>query len=298
MEWIMDKTKILVPTDFSACAHNALDYAIGYASDIDAEIILLHSIVYNDNTFISASTLEEENTQRYNKAKDSIDKELSYIKSKNPHLEIRSELDAENAELAITSLIDREKVDLIIMGTEGASGLKTAIFGSFTNNVLLISPVPVFTIPTTAIYKEVKYMVCATEMDESEKPAIQETVKLAEEKNALLVFYNVNSKEEEQRTKFSRFQKYIKTITSHPLIDYVIVESSDVLGSIEGYVCEKNPDLVVTLGKERSFFDKMFGKKITKQLCLHTSIPLLSFPFHYKTEKEAASSEFVKKGFK
>jgi nucleotide-binding universal stress UspA family protein len=294
----MDKIKILVPTDFSACAHNALDYAIGLAGEIDAEIMLLHSIVYNDTTFISASSKEEENTKRYNDTKDSIDKELSYIKSKNPDLEVRSELDAENAELAIATLTEKEKIDYIIMGTEGASGLKAAIFGSFTNSVLLISSVPVFTIPGTATYKGIKYIVCTTEMDESEKSSIKEVIKLAEDKNALLVFYNVNSNEEEQRTKFSKFQKYIKTISDHPLIDYVIVESSDILESIEGYVCEKNPDLVITLGKERSFFDKMFGKKVTKQLCLHTSVPLLSFPIHYKTEKEAETSDLVKRGFK
>ena len=283
----MDRIKILVPTDFSACAHNALDYAIGLASEMDAEIIIMHSIVYNDTSFISAASKEEENTRRYNSAKESIDKELSYIKSKNPNLEARSELDAENAELAITTIVDHEKINYIVMGTEGASDLKSAIFGSFTNSVLLISSIPVFTIPVTASYKGFKYMVCTTEMDESEKASIKEIIKLAEEKDSLLVFYNVNSDEDEQRTKFTKFQKYIKSLTNHPLIDYVVVESSDILESIEGYVCEKNPDLVVTLGKERSLFDKMFGKRVTKQLCLHTSVPLLSFPAHYKLEKEA-----------
>ena len=84
----MDRLKILVPTDFSESAHNALDYAIGFAGDMNAEIILMHSIIYNDSGFMSASSKEEENTRRYNYAKYQLDKESAYVTSLNEEIPV------------------------------------------------------------------------------------------------------------------------------------------------------------------------------------------------------------------
>lgn len=276
------KTKILVPTDFSSFARNALDYALGLSADFNGEIILMHSILYNDSAFIGDKSIEEENEKRYREAEELLSQEVEYSKKKNQAIPVKPILKSGPADISVSSVIDSEKIDYVVMGTEGASGLQATIFGSFTSNVLNFSPCPVFTIPKTGTYRSLKNIVCTTEMEESETNALKHTLMIAEKSGAAITFYNANANEEAQRIDFYKFQKKIEGLTSSKLIDYVTVESNDILEAIERYVCEAQPDLIVTLGKERNFFDKLFGKKVTKQLCLHSTIPLLSFPNNFK----------------
>ncbi|MEO8711562.1 MAG: universal stress protein, partial [Parafilimonas sp.] len=43
--------QILVPTDFSKCADNAIDFAVHSAKILPAEITLLHSFEVNNNIY-------------------------------------------------------------------------------------------------------------------------------------------------------------------------------------------------------------------------------------------------------
>jgi nucleotide-binding universal stress UspA family protein len=274
----MKNTKILVPTDFSDCANNAFNYAVGLANDIGAELILMHSIIYKDTSLSNSIAKEKQNTEIFNKTKESLDVNLAYAKEKYPDLEIRTVIDAGVPELSLSSVMDSEKVDYIVMGTEGSSGVKASIFGSFTSNVLLIAPCPVFTIPASAKYRSFNNVTLATEMDDSEIKALAVAVELCKNFKSNITFYNVNSNNEAQQVILDKFKTAIEPLVESLPIQYVTKESDDILTAIEEHLCETNPDLIITLGKERSFFESLFGKKITKQLCLHTSVPLLSFP--------------------
>jgi nucleotide-binding universal stress UspA family protein len=257
----MEKTKILVPTDFSECALNALGYAIGLAKDIDSTIILLHVIIYNDGVYSNAEITGENNAKKYNDARYQLDKTSDFAKTLNREIEIKSILERGPAELIISKTIDSEKIDYVVMGTEGASGLNASIFGSFTSNVLLVSTCPVFTIPITGKYNGIKDVLCATEMDQSETQAALLTLRFAKKFNSHLTFLNVDSDEKEQREALFKFERFIRGATDYLYVDYVLLESSDVIDSIDNYISEKTPDLVITLGKKRSFLDRLFGKK-------------------------------------
>lgn len=279
----MKRPKILVPTDFSEYAQNALKYAIGLAKDLEGELVLLHVILYNDSIFRMPGKKAEANTRKYNQAKGQLDEAMSFVKKTCAGLPVKDILDADLAERAIVNAIDAESIDYVVMGTHGASGLRDKIFGSFTSNVLLVSSCPVFTVPASADFSSIQTIVCATEMHDSENRALTRSLELAERFKAEIIFLNVGADVDQQVQQFVHFQKKVRQLTSYPKLDYATVESKDVPGAIENYVTWKNPDLVITLGKERSFFDQLFGEKVTKKLSLHTQIPLLSFPFqHFK----------------
>jgi nucleotide-binding universal stress UspA family protein len=288
----MEKIKILVPTDFSECATNALNFALGLADRLNAELIILHSIIYNDRAFVNSKSKEIENTKLFNRAKENLDNTLQYARNKNSTISIKEVLDGGTPESSLEIILHDEQIDYVVMGTEGASGLKAAVFGSFTSNVLSISPCPVFTIPNASQFTKIENIVCATEMDVSENKALIESFDFAKKFNATITYFNVDADKNEQEILLNQFQKRVSYITDYPSIRYSLVESNDIIKAIDTYVRENNPDLIITLGKERDFFDQLFGKKVTKQLCMHTTIPLLSYP-SYHSIKESEIQELL-----
>jgi len=273
----MNQIKILVPTNFTAISYNSIDYAIGLAGELNAELILVHQITYKDSQFINLGETEAENTRRYNSATLQLQQSQKYVKERQPDLKVNVVLNTGPFQYIIEEVI-KSKIDYIVIGTPGDTGIKSVILGSYTSDVISKSVCPVFTVPPISKYKKIENILCATDFHKSEIISINELIKLSFNFNASITFYNVNPDKEKQKIKFDRFQAKIKDIVGVESLKYFLSNSSEVVHSIEEYVSEKNPDIIVTLGKRRQLFDRIFGEHVTKKLSLHTHIPLLSFP--------------------
>ncbi|HEX8547798.1 MAG TPA: universal stress protein [Cytophagaceae bacterium] len=273
----MNQIKILVPTDFTPNAYNSLDYALYLAKELDAELILVHQITYKDANFISLTATEEENTKRYNSANLNLQKSQKYVKERQPDINLKLVLNTGPLKYIIEEVI-KSKVDYIVVATPGETGLKSIILGSYTADVISNSPCPVFTVPSVASFKKIENILCATDFHKSEIHSINELITLASTFGASITFCNVNPDKEKQTSKFEKFQTRIKDIAGIETLEYFLCNSEEIVPSIEGYVSEKKPDIIVTLGKKRQLFERIFGQQVTKKLSLHTHIPLLSFP--------------------
>lgn len=146
--------RILVPTDFSETANNALDTAIAMAKRHQAHITLLHVI---DNTpyiignegiiFPTYGTIGEVTEQTF-KVMDNI--MSSKIQFDNDSVDYSYSLRIEVG-FVVSTIIrvsKEEDVDMIVMGTHGASGLRELFIGSNAYSVIKDSYAPVLTVPS------------------------------------------------------------------------------------------------------------------------------------------------------
>ena len=69
--------KLLVPTDFSTCANNAMDFAIQSAKILPAEIILLHAFEVNGSVYTDYFGMNKEFNQSL---LDDVENELHALK--------------------------------------------------------------------------------------------------------------------------------------------------------------------------------------------------------------------------
>src|ERR1700751_6465395 len=132
---------ILVPTDFSKNAENALHYAINLAEKTHAKIILLHSFhIDYTNAYVPVNIIEKE----IEEAKSKSNKQLKALYDKVSHhtkhpIEVIS-----NQNLAVDAIINATKeynIDFIVMGTYGATGkLGRQIFGTNSSKVIEKAP--------------------------------------------------------------------------------------------------------------------------------------------------------------
>jgi len=74
----------------------------------------------------------------------------------------------------IRDVITREKIDLVMMGTDGASGLKEFFLGSHTEKVVRASPVPVMAIHGPFHLDWVKNIVFPTTMELDQKRLVEQ----------------------------------------------------------------------------------------------------------------------------
>lgn len=272
----MEKLKILVPTDFSDCAENALNYAIELAKALDGEIVLLNSLIHIDSGFLSEKDRAEINLARHNKAKSQLLEARKKVSAAMPDNTGKTFLLQGPAEDTVEEVVEAEDADLIVMGTEGASGLKAFLIGSFTASVVDMGLCPVIAVPAHSTFQGINSIFCATDLHESEYKSIDKLLDLAAKLNAGISFMNINSQEDKQTARLEKLKAHIqgKSISTN----FLMSNSTEVIDTIDLYIEKVNPDLVVTLGKKRDFFDRLFGKQVSRHISLNTHVPFLSFP--------------------
>ena len=138
--------KILVPTDFSEQAENALRVAAELAKKYNAEIYLLHLLelpLHQVDALGAHSDLPEAMffMKLAHKRFEEI-MEKDYLKD----ITVHETTEFHKAFEGIIETCHKLNVDLIVMGSHGISGLKEMFIGSNTEKVVRTSDIPVLVI--------------------------------------------------------------------------------------------------------------------------------------------------------
>lgn len=136
--------KILLPTDFSESARHALMYALSFATEYHAGLIILHVIPplnIPPEMETSASPLYEEMEKQARKRITRLVPKRFLKKVELQNLIVRGE-----PFLEILNVARRYRVDLITIATHGRTGLDYAMFGSTTERVIRKAPCPVLVV--------------------------------------------------------------------------------------------------------------------------------------------------------
>ena len=138
-------TRILVPTDFSATADAALDYAFGLAEQFGASLQLLH--VLND-PFVSEGMsaeayISEAPMMRTAMLEEAREKLRHRAEPGKPGVQVETEVLFGHGARTIAEYAAERGIDLIVMGTHGRRGFSRMALGSDADLVVRTSPVPV-----------------------------------------------------------------------------------------------------------------------------------------------------------
>jgi len=133
---VLKLQKILVPVDFSDCSKKALQYAIPFAKQFGAQMVLLHVVepypIVPEMAPYDSETIHDGH-QELEALQKTIDNAVSSsisLRKGTPHFEI-------------TDAAREFGADLIIISTHGRKGLTRRVFGSTTEKVVRYAPCPV-----------------------------------------------------------------------------------------------------------------------------------------------------------
>jgi nucleotide-binding universal stress UspA family protein len=127
--------RLLVPIDFSPDSEAALDWAIGFARKLGAEIDLLHS--YEPGTLITLygvgfpDTLDDE-------LRRAAQKQLSEVAHRvaSEGIHVREHVVREPPDQAIAEQAEKLAADMIVMGSRGRRGFAHVMLGSVAERTI------------------------------------------------------------------------------------------------------------------------------------------------------------------
>ncbi|MEQ9231097.1 MAG: universal stress protein, partial [Cyclobacteriaceae bacterium] len=160
--------KILVPTDFSSDADNALNFAIQFNEKMKGEIVLMHVLELpaasvNYGADITAATAEVVyRRELIDGVSSQLHERADKVKAAGQEAAIRIEYGSPYKSIGVE--IKEERADWVIMGSTGASGLKEVLLGSNAERVIRHSTCPVITIQEPTNLNEIKNMVFASDL--------------------------------------------------------------------------------------------------------------------------------------
>tara|TARA_R110000765_G_scaffold103334_2_gene192631 strand:- start:17668 stop:18510 length:843 start_codon:yes stop_codon:yes gene_type:complete len=272
---------ILIPTDFSENAWNALLYGISFFKKTHCTFHIVHVNSINTNTsgetamFLSPEVLEESLLVESNE-------KLQKLMSKIEHLPLNVKHEFKSLALYgfltdhIKSQVKEKKIDLIIMGTKGSTGLKSVSIGSNTGDIITKVPCTVLAVPEHAVYSRIKEIGFPSDFQLKYDHKILETLKdiLLLKKSALRLLY-VSLKNE----KLSPIQENNKRILMEHYKDiecsFHFVTGKKIDDSIQCFTESRNLDMLVMVAKNLNFLERILFRPTVEKISYHTKVPFL-----------------------
>ena len=274
---VMDKIKILVPTDFSECANNALKYATHIVKELDSSLTIMHGYHIPIPAAEMTLSIDPEMTSNYQRDVEEKVEELKETIKGLDSIPSDFKFVMAFAVEAILHSIETTGTDLVIMGTKGASGVQKALFGSIASSIVQKSPKPVLTIPTQFEDFKLENIAIAVDLDSISDYHIFDLVKLlAYMNNAEVHIINVSKEnhDTDQLIEVKKLEALLGEVPHH----YHVIRDHNVDKGIRDYIDKKNIDLLTMVTRHHSLLDRIFRKSHTKEMSSHIHIPLLTIP--------------------
>ncbi|WP_299215174.1 universal stress protein [uncultured Aquimarina sp.] len=276
------KKKILLPTDFSKNAWNAISYAIELYKNEECDFYILN--VFNATGYaLESMMIPEPGEKKYDEAKERSEKGLSKVlerlsfRDDRPNHKFFMVSQFNSLLEGIKDLVDKQDIEMVVMGTKGTTNASDIIYGS--NTILVMEKVrncPVMAIPEDATYTEPKEIVFPTDYKtQIKRRELQYLIEIAKISNAAVRFLHVSNDDtldDEQVNNQKLLKEYFETIphTFHNL------RNVDVKGGLSAFVESRNSDMITFINRKHSFFGSIFSRPMVKDLGYHSKVPVLA----------------------
>lgn len=262
--------RILVPTDFSENAANALQYAVELAKAFKGEITLLHAyqtMKRSDMMVSIADMLQREAEEAMAKLAKKIPEEVVFQTKVLRGEPIR----------LIEDMTKRMGFDLIVMGTQGASGLKKVFIGSTAGGVMRNTAIPILAVPAAFSYRPVRKIVFAVaDIRLSGAEAVQPLIELVRRLNAeVKVYHHAKASEESGQEKLIQAVDWLKGV---PYTLHFEVDEDHINENIASFVESVDADMLCMIRRTRGqigFFERIFESSVTMTHVFNCKAPLL-----------------------
>lgn len=270
--------KILVPTDFSACASAAENYAFLLAKKANAELVFLHII----STPVDWSKLNKEQEDLFPDTKKAIAEakiKLNELIKKTVQKGIVANklLIYNNGNIKIHEFVTSEKIDLVVMGSHGQYGFKDHILGTNTYSMLRRSKVPVVVVKEKTEKTKLNTLVVATNLREETGTSFRLIEKMTEALGAKIQMIYVNTPTYFLETNdiFNLGKEYLREFANYSHEINIIDAFKEERGILQ-FAANINADGIAVVTAGKSDLMQYFSPSITENLISMTDLPVIS----------------------
>ena len=276
--------RVLLPTDFSENAWNAILYALTIFKNKACEFFVFNAYQLGSSGLMTKRG-QARDTRLFQLMKEESARKLDGVLQKIKALDINSQhkfhIISKSGDLisAVGGIAIEESIDYIVMGTKGATGLKEVFMGSNTHKIIkTIDFCPIIAVPNQwPVNKNTDWILLATSFEHLfegyEFEPLLDCAKLM--KSKILVGYVGDP------TKLSSHQRSTKSLIERCLkpaeprfepIEELGTTHSSIQRHIENY---QNIGMLAMINYKHSFIEKLMQEPIIKKVAFNYKVPLL-----------------------
>ncbi len=276
---------ILLPTDFSDNAWNAIFTGLKMFETVDCNFILLNT--YEPKL---ANLMGNKSKERLGVIYDSLaensklqlDKTMQYL-HKN-HVRGNHKFEqvsiSNDIEHAIKKLVAERDIDLIVMGTKGATGAKEVFMGSNTVKVIKkVRRCPIIVVPHKYDFKALKTVVFPTDFthpyDKNELKPLVDLVRLWKAEISILQVAQEYTLHDEQKKNLKQLSNRLQEV-KHSF--HKVEMWNNVADATNKFADDNNVELIALIHYPHTFMEKLTREPVIRKIGYHSKVPLMILP--------------------
>jgi nucleotide-binding universal stress UspA family protein len=268
---------LIVPTDFSPAATNAMNYAADMALQINASLMLFH--VYQVPVSVSDVPIV---LVSVDELKDQAERKLDKLKTDLEHvtsgkIKIYTEAKLGNVVDELEEVCKKINPFAVVMGSVGHSAVERAIFGSTTLTIIKHLTYPVICVPKGKEYGSgIRKVGFACDFKEVVKTTPAPLIKgFVKEFNAELHILNVDHKDKLFKPDTPEQSALLHEELQELNPKYDFIEHEDIEDGINEFAEKNNLDLIISIPKKHKLLEGIFKPSSSKQLLFESHIPVM-----------------------
>jgi nucleotide-binding universal stress UspA family protein len=275
--------RILLATDFSDNANDALEYVLRLVENDKTEIQLLTVVRpvvvdISDATMVNARATElviERSKQNLGELKATVVNHRNEFDLVN--LTITTFVSVGSVANEIVRQADAFQADFIIIGARGESLTTIGRYlGTTSTKVVRSANCPVILIPHNYKYQKLDNLIFSSNLDTGDSFELHRALNLLSPHKPLVRVVHVkNPYDEENKSRLEAFSKYMLDHSSAIRTVFEIATSSDVVELINERALRYDAELIVMHRSKKRLLELLFKSSHTREMIFLASVPLM-----------------------
>ncbi|CAN5590350.1 hypothetical protein BH10BAC3_BH10BAC3_32910 [soil metagenome] len=267
---------ILVATDFSPAANNALQYAVKMARFLDAKIILYHA--YLSENYIPDLVLLEPVKNLHEEFEVMLRKQVENL----------AELDKSNIELrcspgiaaeSIVAVANEVNAQWIVAGMKKTGLAFRKIFGTTALTLCRRSLVPLIIVPEDILFRSVRTIALASDLKvEHNLMMLDPLASFGASFNARLFVVNVRQKDAHGIDAKAYVALNMEWSMKELAPKFTFIDDENIGEALNDFIDSNYVDMLALVAHEHSLFERWFAKSTIKNMMFNGHVPLMILP--------------------
>jgi len=269
--------RILIPTDFSSNAGDALAYALDFVKNHEVELHIIN-VVSADimPAEVPAATAEIVKINVHNAEENMKALEAMAAISKKTNLTLTTNIIVGVASSAIRNEADRIGADVIIMGTRGQGhDAMDKLLGTVSSSVLNDAPCPIILVPSGYRFRTIDNIIFSTNLNHSDPYELWRATELIKPYTPTIRCIHVVEEGEHPSDELEQFAKYM--IEKSPAAETIfnVERGRHIHKVIAAYAEDYDAEMIVMHREKKTLWTKIIGASYTKRMTSSMRLPLL-----------------------
>jgi nucleotide-binding universal stress UspA family protein len=258
--------QILVATDFSSCASNALQYGLELAKLLQAEVCAIHAIGSTEgvnNNIISAIYIED----YYNTKKNALDVWAANIAEQtgNTGVPVQTFCEVGSVYPVLSKYIESNDVAFLVMGTMGSTGI-SGLFGSNANTMVEKTKIPTLIIPLESKFSTRPVITLAadfeTKLSHEDITGLNELIRASDSER----LHVVNIVDGSSWSTNENGEALLRELVPNAVLDFNYIQEDNTTDGIMNFILSNQTDILCVVKHHHNLIYRLFNRSTVNQV--------------------------------